>query len=282
MFVKFNIIYLEVHSDNWGNRILSHISENMGVYCMHQSAMKSARLFFDTYGNEFTTATVVDVGAMDINGSIRNVCPANFHYIGVDLAEGEGVDVVLDDPYQFPFAAESADIAVCSSVLEHTELFWLSFLEILRILKPLGLFYFSAPSNGWFHRHPVDCWRFYPDSAIALVHWAHRNAFNPVLLESFIAPQDGDIYNDFVSVILKDKNYLGRYPSRMVERITTCSNAIVYGKDGLINHQDATEDMLKLAGFNHSRTGSSPNTSCHPGAKVSFHRHGALSTSVKK
>ena len=30
------------------------------------------------------------------------------------------------------------------------------------------LFYLNAPSNGEFHRYPVDCWRFYPDAGGAL------------------------------------------------------------------------------------------------------------------
>ena len=31
------------------------------------------------------------------------------------------------------------------------------------MLRPAGLFYLNAPSNGDFHRYPVDCWRIMPD-----------------------------------------------------------------------------------------------------------------------
>jgi SAM-dependent methyltransferase len=71
--------------------------------------------------------------------------------------------------YKLPFADGSVDVVLSSSCFEHSEFFWLLFLEILRVLRPEGLFYLNAPSNGPFHRYPVDCWRFYPDSGNALV-----------------------------------------------------------------------------------------------------------------
>lgn len=71
-------------------------------------------------------------------------------------------------------------------------------LEIIRILKPNGLLYLNAPTTGSFHRFPVDCWRFYPDSGSALVRWAERNDYKPALLESFV--QVGGEFQDFVGV----------------------------------------------------------------------------------
>ena len=127
---------------------------------------------------------------MDVNGSLKEVIPKNSKYIGVDFAEGKGVDKVLKDPYNLTFENNSVDVVISSSCFEHSELFWLLFIEIIRILKPNGLFYLNAPSNGAFHRHPVDCWRFYPDSGKALVKWAKKNGFNTLLLESFISNQD--------------------------------------------------------------------------------------------
>ena len=137
---------------------------------MHVSAKKNGELFFETYVKSLNSVTIVDVGSMDVNGSLKEVIPKNSKYIGVDFAEGKGVDKVLKDPYNLPFENNSVDVVVSSSCLEHSELFWLSFIEIIRILKPNGLFYLNAPSNGAFHRYPVDCWRFYPDSGKALVN----------------------------------------------------------------------------------------------------------------
>jgi len=208
--------------------------------------MRNARLFFEVYGGRLAQGTVVDVGARDVDGSVRSVCPPCLGYIGVDLEPGPGVDVVLEEPYRLPFGDGSIDIVVCSSVFEHTEMFWLLFIEILRILKPKGLFYLNVPSNGPFHRYPVDCWRFYPDSGHALVNWAKLNGYEPVLLESFIGKQDEHMWCDFVSVFLKDGKFAGEYTARMVHLTQGFSNATIFGHEGYISHRMVLDDMEKL------------------------------------
>jgi SAM-dependent methyltransferase len=140
---------------------------------MHASALESASEFFGTYPLE--TATVVDIGSQNVNGSLRDVCPKHYTYIGLDYSPANGVDIVLEDEYKFPLETTSADIVVTSSCFEHAEMFWLTFLEGMRILKPGGLFYINAPSKGEYHAFPQDCWRFYPDAAKALQKWSARN-----------------------------------------------------------------------------------------------------------
>lgn len=122
---------------------------------MHDTAMQIGELFFKTYCKDSPSIKVVDIGSQDVNGSLRSVAPANCEYVGVDFQEGNGVDVVIDDPYALPLADDSADVVVCSSCFEHSEFFWLTFLEIQRILKPGGLLYLNVPSNGSYHTYPV-------------------------------------------------------------------------------------------------------------------------------
>src|SRR4051812_2658915 len=135
---------------------------------MHDSALANAKLFFECYGQIFSDKKrpirIVEIGSQDVNGSLRTVAPPAFEYIGVDFVAAKGVDVMLSDPYALPFTDESVDLVLSSSCLEHSEMFWLIFLDVMRVLKPDGLFYMNVPSNGAFHRYPVDCWRFYPDS----------------------------------------------------------------------------------------------------------------------
>ena len=45
----------------------------------------SARMFFDVYGSSFASGRVLDIGAQDVNGSLREVCPPQFSYVGVDF-----------------------------------------------------------------------------------------------------------------------------------------------------------------------------------------------------
>ncbi|WP_024300586.1 methyltransferase domain-containing protein [Methyloversatilis discipulorum] len=213
---------------------------------MHPSAMENGRLFFATYFEAAAPALILDIGSQDINGSLRQLAPAGACYVGLDFAAGRGVDVVLDDAYRLPFEDGAADVVVSSSCFEHVDMFWLTFNEVLRVLKPGGLFYLNAPSNGEFHRYPVDCWRFYPDAGEALVRWGTRSGYRPALLESFTAYQRLDIWNDFVAVFVKDAACATRYPARMLDRIERYMNGRRYGVEGILNVQAATEDGARL------------------------------------
>ena len=72
---------------------------------MNPSALRDADNFFKTYVpyKKQATPRLVDIGAQDVNGSMKQVCPKHVEYVGVDFVEGKGVDVVLEDPYSFPF-----------------------------------------------------------------------------------------------------------------------------------------------------------------------------------
>ena len=150
---------------------------------MHFSSINIGKKFFNTYLKDKTNLVIVEIGSLDVNGSLRQFCSKENKYIGVDFAIGNNVDVVLKNPYKLPFKPNSIDVCISSSCFEHSEFFWLLFSEIQRILKPNGIFYLNAPSNGPFHRYPVDCYRFYPDSGIALQNWGRKNNYKTLLLE---------------------------------------------------------------------------------------------------
>lgn len=116
---------------------------------------------------------VLDVGGADVNGGYRSIFDdARIEYRTVDIAPGEGVDIVLEDPYRYPLADASVDVVLSGQMLEHCEFFWLAFAEMMRVLKPDGLLFLIAPSAGPIHRYPVDCYRFYPDAYRALAKHA--------------------------------------------------------------------------------------------------------------
>ena len=217
---------------------------------MHPTAMQNCKEFFECYAHAVKSEErirVIDIGSQNVNGSLREVCPPAYTYVGVDFVTGEGVDTVLEDPYQLPFATGSTDIVLSSSCFEHAEMFWILYLEILRILKPGGLFYLNVPSNGDFHRWPVDCWRFYPDSGRALVKWAKRNGIAAALLESYTSTQIGDQWNDFVAVFLKDESREAQFPGRILTRKQNYHNGFLYGREAVLKHSILPEDKKKLA-----------------------------------
>jgi len=174
---------------------------------LHPSALKTINLFNDIYCSP--GLTVLDVGSADINGGIREIFNSNL-FTGVDLESGEGTDVVLEDPYKYPFKQNSFDIIIATSVFEHSDFFWMLFIELTRILSEGGYLLITAPSNGYIHRHPIDSWRFYPDSASSMEKWAKLYGYKMQLLESFLTIPDYsnieiDCWSDFVAVYQKGK-----------------------------------------------------------------------------
>jgi SAM-dependent methyltransferase len=169
---------------------------------LHDTAYEHGRLFFELYGSEFFR-TVVELGSQDVNGSLRDHAPAGVHYIGLDMIAAKGVDLVVSPDAPLPLADGIADAVVTSSAFEHDICFWDTFLELLRLLRPGGLLYVNAPSNGAFHRYPLDCWRFYPDAGVALVRWAARRGIEIELIESFIGLPRAERWADFVAVFRK-------------------------------------------------------------------------------
>lgn len=223
---------------------------------MHFSAYKFGEIFFKTYYKH--GMKVVEIGSQNVNGSLKdNLSDINENYVGVDFVEGPGVDVVLDDPYKLPFADESVDILVSSSCFEHSELFWLSYLEMLRILKPTGILYLNVPNNGCVHRYPVDCWRFYPDAGQALETWGNRNGISVQLIESFIGKQIPDDkchseqfgresgrWNDFIAVFIKDRQFIEAYPNRMFKDQEIAYTSLRHeAEEGKLPHVEKLEDF---------------------------------------
>ncbi len=214
---------------------------------MHPTALMNCKKFFDTYESAFSKVPkmkVVEIGSQDINGNLKQVTPTHFEHIGVDYQEARGVDIVLEDPYVLPFKNESVDIVLTSSCFEHSEMFWLVYLEVMRILKPYGIFYLNTPSSGGFHRFPVDCWRFYPDSAKALIAWGKRNKYNSAVLESFT--QMGGGWQDYVAIFLKDEKYAKEFGQRILDTKTDYENGQLYGIEQVFHYNPICQNEKRL------------------------------------
>lgn len=66
---------------------------------------------------------VLEFGSRNINGTVRDLCPGA-RFVGVDIADGDGVDVVADagDPeLRLPGVNHKFDVVVCAEVFEHAK-----------------------------------------------------------------------------------------------------------------------------------------------------------------
>lgn len=136
---------------------------------MHDTSFNHMKNVAEKYLDKNQRLQVIDIGSSDVNGSYKPIFEhPHWQYRGVDLSPGHNVDIVLESPYNLPMEDESIDVLVSGQAFEHIEFFWLTWAEVVRVLKPGGYVFIIAPSRGPEHRYPVDCWRFYPDGFRAL------------------------------------------------------------------------------------------------------------------
>jgi GT2 family glycosyltransferase/SAM-dependent methyltransferase len=213
---------------------------------VHDTALEFGKLFFETYIDKSKNINIVDVGSLNVNGTLRTVAPKDANYLGVDIEPGKGVDLVMTDPYLIPLGNNYADVVVSTSCFEHSEFFWITFNEICRILKKDGFIYLNTPSNGFFHQYPRDYYRFYPDSGFALQNWARKSGYEVTLIEAFIGKQKAEKWNDFVGIYLKSSSVIELNKikeKRITKKISNFDNGYSYGEKTILNYSHLSEDQ---------------------------------------
>jgi hypothetical protein len=95
----------------------------------------------------------LECGARDVNGSVRDLFP-NTSWVGVDIGDGPGVDVVADfADYTHP---EPVDLVVSTEVLEHTCRWRDIVAAAARNLRDGGKVIITAASHGRAPHSAVD------------------------------------------------------------------------------------------------------------------------------
>lgn len=110
------------------------------------------------------TANVLDVGSFDVNGNYRKlVTDRGWQYTGTDVAPGKNVDIVSDDPYNFPFDDGEFDVLISGSTMEHVQAIWRWIPELARMVRSGGMLAIITHTHWRYHPHKYDCWRIMPD-----------------------------------------------------------------------------------------------------------------------
>ena len=131
----------------------------------HKSCIIFGARSFTT--DEVKGKDVVEVGSRDVNGSLRSIITAwgANRYIGLDILQGPGVDVVCRaEEVTDKLGENSFDIVISTEMLEHIENWREAISNIKRVCKPGGIVLLTTRSQGYgYHGYPYDFWRYGTD-----------------------------------------------------------------------------------------------------------------------
>lgn len=94
----------------------------------------------------FKGTRVLEIGSLDMNGTVRGMF-VDCDYVGVDLAEGKGVDVVCAGE-DLTFPDKSFHVSICCEVFEHTPKWKAIFENMIRMTNGLVIFTCAATGRG--------------------------------------------------------------------------------------------------------------------------------------
>ena len=112
----------------------------------HPQQAEYVRAVRDFYPHAFTGARVLEIGSLNINGSVREHF-LNCNYTGADLQLGPGVDLACQGQL-LEFATGTFDTAISAECFEHNP-YWRETLgNMLRMTKPDGLVLMTCATIG--------------------------------------------------------------------------------------------------------------------------------------
>ncbi len=171
---------------------------------MHPESLEKVTAFVSAYLAELagTPLRILEVGSRTVLGQEAayraGVADPAWTYCGLDVEAGPNVDLVVTNPYVWTeVATGDVDVVLCASVLEHVPYFWMTVLEIARVLRPGGIAVIVAPSVGPPHRFPVDAWRFQVDGLPTLATYLDFE-----VLDAFVDTGRG-LWADAILVVRK-------------------------------------------------------------------------------
>lgn len=112
-------------------------------------AHQQQRDFFESirerFPQFFNQVSVIEIGSLNINGTVRDFFPTPLNYVGVDLEKGNGVDLVAEGQ-NVDFPDNSFDVAVSAECFEHNPYWKETFENMYRMSERFIIF--TCASDG--------------------------------------------------------------------------------------------------------------------------------------
>ena len=126
-------------------------------------------IYMQKYGDRLN-APFLEVGSKNYGNTqdFRKLFADKGEYVGVDMEDGPGVDVVLDMTDDFEkidttLSGRRFATIICLSVLEHCEQPFKMAENLTRLLDQNGWICIGVPFSWKIHAYPSDFWRFTPE-----------------------------------------------------------------------------------------------------------------------
>lgn len=117
---------------------------------MHESSYSKMEWFKNSFLSMHKNLKILDVCSLDDYGyynfqTIFN-CP-NWNYIGLDLKEGNNVDIIVEDIYNWNEIEDNSYDVIISGKFGQIKYFWKTMSEIKRAIKFGGYICIITPTN---------------------------------------------------------------------------------------------------------------------------------------
>jgi SAM-dependent methyltransferase len=103
----------------------------------------------DHFPEFFDNVSVVEIGSLNINGTVRDFFTNTRSYTGLDLIEGDGVDFVIPGK---DYEAYGMDTVISTECFEHDKDWKATFRNMTRMVRSGGLVIFTCAGEGR-HEH---------------------------------------------------------------------------------------------------------------------------------
>ena len=135
---------------------------------------------------------VLEVGAYNVNGGIRDLFVKCDRYITSDMRSGPGVDVVVNaERLEVAFGQRYFHVVVTTEMLEHALDWHGAVLGMDKVLRGGGTFLLTTRSPGFpLHDYPGDHWRFTGDDLRKI----YEDCYNILILETDTHPGHPGIF----------------------------------------------------------------------------------------
>tara|TARA_B100000965_G_C19550052_1_gene739587 strand:- start:101 stop:724 length:624 start_codon:yes stop_codon:yes gene_type:complete len=111
----------------------------------HDYQLEFVEYVKDNNEDFFSNKRVLEVGSLNINGTVRDLFN-DCNYIGIDVGEGNGVDVVCSG-HEYD-TSDDFDVTLSTECFEHNPYWAETFANMVRLTKSGGLVFFTCATTG--------------------------------------------------------------------------------------------------------------------------------------